>query len=198
MIDTDFNAIQIIGDTIILRPGQSLDFGGIAKGWAVDNAASLLQLYGYSDFFVNAGGDIYAKGSNEEGSGGWVIGVENPFTEKIIASLVLRDKAIATSGSYKRHWNIDQQNRHHLINPITGENENAIVSVTLIAPECALADGFTKSIFNAPISEGLRLIEEHNMEGLIFTTKGQLLYTKGLREKYDFEFTETEGQLSFV
>jgi thiamine biosynthesis lipoprotein len=43
-----------------------LDFGGIAKGWAVDKAASLIRLFGYDDFFVNAGGDIYASGTNEE------------------------------------------------------------------------------------------------------------------------------------
>lgn len=155
-------------------------------------------MFGYDDFFVNAGGDIYASGNNDEASGGWVIGIENPFTEEIIASLILQDAAIATSGSYKRKWDIDRKKYHHLINPLTGGNENAIMSVTLVASSCTDSDGFTKSIFNAPASEGLRLIEQKGMEGLIFTVSGKLLYTKGLREKYRLDFFETDGQLSFV
>ncbi|OIP54029.1 hypothetical protein AUK10_01735 [Candidatus Gracilibacteria bacterium CG2_30_37_12] len=193
VVDTNFEAIQIEGDIITLQPGQTLDFGGIAKGWAVDRAALLIRLFGYDDFFVNAGGDIYASGTNEEGDGGWIIGVENPFTQEIIASLNLKNTAIATSGSYKRKWDIAEKKYHHLVNPLTGGNENAIISVTLISPECASSDGFTKSVFNAPVSEGIRLIEQNNMEGIIFTTSGQLLYTKGLQEKYDLHFIETNG-----
>lgn len=193
VIDTNFEAIQIEGDIITLQPWQSLDFGGIAKGWAVDKATSLIRLFGYDDFFVNAGGDIYASGTNEEWDGGWIIGVENPFSGEIIASLNLKNTAIATSGSYKRKWDIAEKKYHHLVNPLTGGNENAIISVTLISPECASSDGFTKSVFNAPVSEGIRLIEQNNMEGIIFTKSGQLLYTKGLQDKYDLQFMETNG-----
>jgi len=190
IINTDFESIQIEGDMITLQPGQSLDFGGIAKGWSVDKASSLLRLFGYDNFFINAGGDIYASGSNEEAIGGWIIGIENPFTEEVIASIILHDAAIATSWSYKRKWDIGEKKYHHLVNPVTSGNENAIISVTLISSECANCDGFTKSIFNAPVSEGIRLIEQNGMEGLIFTSSGQLLYTKYLQEKYDLEFVE--------
>lgn len=190
-VDTNFDKIQIEGDVITLEPGQSLDFGGIGKWWAVDKGSSLLRLFGYENFFINAWGDIYASGNREVGKIGWVIGVENPFTEDVIASLVLKNSAIATSGSYKRKWDINEKKYHHLINPITSGNENAIVSVTLIASECAKTDGFTKSIFNAPVSDGLRLIEQNDMEGLIFTSSGQLLYSKGLQEKYELDFGET-------
>lgn len=177
----------------MLQPEQSLDFGGIAKGWAVDGASSLLRELGHDRFFVNAGGDIYASGSSENTDDGWVIGIENPFTEEIIASVTLQDAAIATSGSYKRHWNIGEKRYHHLINPLTGENENTIISVALIAPNCTRVDGFTKSIFNVPVSEGLRLIEQNDMEGMIFTTSGEILYTKGLQERYHLIFAEMEG-----
>jgi len=191
-INVDLTAIRIEGNVITLQPGQSLDFGGIAKGWAVDKAALLLRTFGYDDFFVNAGGDIFASGENGEGVDGWVIGIESPFTEKVIASLVLRDSAVATSGSYKRKWQIGGKSYHHLVNPKNLENENSIISVTLIAPDCTHSDGFTKSVFNAPVSEGLRLIEQNSMEGFLFTASGQLLYTKGLKEKYHLDFSEIE------
>lgn len=177
---------------ITLQPRQSLDFGGIAKGWAVDGTASLLRSFGYSDFFVNAGGDIYASGSNEGTNKGWIIGIENPFTGEVIASVTLRDMAIATSGSYKRNWDIGEKKYHHLVNPLTGENENTVVSVALIAPECAIADGFTKSVFNTPVLEGLRLMEQNGIEGMIFTDSGELFCTQRLEEKYGLGLADME------
>ncbi|MDD2916654.1 MAG: FAD:protein FMN transferase [Candidatus Gracilibacteria bacterium] len=190
VVNTDFDAVRITDDVITLEPGQALDFGGIGKGWAVDKGSELLRLFGYDNFFINAGGDIYASGNRESSKNGWIIGIENPFTEEVIASIVLQDAAIATSGSYKRKWDMNQQAYHHLINPKTLGNEHAIVSVTLISPECARCDGFTKSVFNAPVSEGIRLIEQHGMDGLIFTSAGELLSTKGLSEKYELDFVE--------
>lgn len=63
------------------------------------------------------------------------------------------------------------------------------MSVTLIAPECAITDAFTKIIFNASIHDSIRLIEQNGMEGMIFTSAKQLLTTKGLEEKYHFILT---------
>ena len=65
-IDTDFSKVFIGTDTVSLDENQNLDFGGIAKGYAVDMASAILLAFGYDNFFVNAGGDIYAHGNNEE------------------------------------------------------------------------------------------------------------------------------------
>ncbi len=192
MVNTDFESIQIDRDVITLQPEQSLDFGGIAKGWAVDGTTSLLRLFGYENFFINAGGDIYASGVNENGDDGWVIGIESPFNGEVIASVLLKDMAIATSGSYKRKWDVQSKHYHHLINPLTGANENGIQSVAIIANNCASSDGFTKSIFNARAQDGIRLIEQNNMDGLIITSEKKILYTKGLVGKYDLTFAESE------
>lgn len=140
---------------------------------------------------MNAGGDVRVSGSGGNGEDGWVVGVENPFSGGIAGSFVLRDAAVATSGSYKRKWNADGGTYHHLVNPRTGANENAIVSVTLVAPDCATADGFTKAAFNAPIEEGIRLIESNGMEGFVFTASGQLLRTRGLEKKYGFALSRS-------
>ena len=85
---------------------QYLDLGGIAKGYAVDMAAAILLAFGYDNFFVNAGGDIYAHGLNEPGQA-WTIGIENPFSLVVDTSICLKNTAIATSGRYKRKWTID-------------------------------------------------------------------------------------------
>lgn len=116
--DTDFSKVLIGTDRISIGEHQSLDFGGIAKGYAVDMAAAILLAFGYDNFFVNAGGDIYTHGMNNSGEP-WVIGIENPFTLSIDTSLILKNTAIATSGRYKRNWNIEGRNYHHLVNPLS-------------------------------------------------------------------------------
>lgn len=100
---TDFSSVYSTGGEIVLGRGRALDFGGIAKGYAVDNAALILLTFGYDHFFVNAGGDIFAHGFNGK-ENGWRIGIENPFNGGTLATFLLKDKAVATSGSYKRRW----------------------------------------------------------------------------------------------
>ena len=190
-VDTDFSKISISGNRVSLAEHQELDFGGIGKGYAVDKAGEMLRIFGYDDFFVNAGGDIVAHGKNASGKP-WVIGVENPFTGTVNASFSLSDQAVATSGRYRRTWELHGTKRHHLVDPHTGENDDRIMSVTIIAPRCVDADTFTKKVFHLKEEEGLQAIESNGMEGLIVTKEGKTYFTKGLKEKYGFQEKESQ------
>jgi thiamine biosynthesis lipoprotein len=132
---------------------------------------------------VNAGGDIYAHGLNGSWLP-WTIGIENPFSLVVDLSIVLNNTAVATSGRYKRKWNIDGKEYHHLVNPLSGENKSEIMSVTLVGKKCVDCDSFTKSIFHLSPENGIEKIQELNMEWLIYTDDGRLIYTSGLLEKY--------------
>lgn len=106
-------------------------------------------------------------------------------------SISLRNSAVATSGRYKRKWNIDGKEYHHLIDPLSGENKNTIMSVTLVGKKCMDCDSFTKSIFHLSPEEGVEKILSKKMEGLIYAKDGHLVYTKGLSEKYNLTFAES-------
>ncbi len=186
-VDVDFSKVLVGSGIISLQPNQNLDFGGIAKWYAVDMASAMLLAFGYDNFFVNAGWDIYAHGCNESWLP-WSIGIENPFTLVADISLALKNTAIATSGRYKRNWQIDNQEYHHLVHPKTGTNNSPIMSVTLIGKKCVDCDSFTKSIFHLTPEEGIRKIHDYKLEGMIYDLHGNLFCSHGLIDTYGLIF----------
>lgn len=125
-------------------PETSLDFSAIAKGYGVDEVAEALLSLGYRDILVEIGGEVRACGDNAGRP--WRIGIADPAPEKaeersFPATIVLRDKACATSGDYRQFYQVDGKRYSHLIDPKTGHPiEHELTSVTVIAETCMLAD----------------------------------------------------------
>jgi FAD:protein FMN transferase len=115
------------------------DPSGLVKGWAIDRACSILDRYGYRDFFVDAGGDIQAYGRNPEGSP-WRVGVRHPVERDKVACVVLAsDLAVATSGTYEKG--------EHILDPHTGKPANALVSFTVVGRDILQADVYATAGF---------------------------------------------------
>ena len=116
-----------------------LDFGGIAKGYAVGLIADYLEQQGFEHFLINAGGDLITSG-NKLGKP-WSIGVQNPFEPGAIASIDLSGKsALFTSGNYLRFYRKGEKIVHHIIDPRSGEPSEHISSATVMANDPVLAD----------------------------------------------------------
>ncbi|HET6602187.1 MAG TPA: FAD:protein FMN transferase [Gaiella sp.] len=124
---------------IALEPGYRLDLGGIAKGWAADRVVAFLSESGPA--LVNAGGDVSAAGA------AWPVGVETPAGT---LTLELEAGGIATSGRDRRVWQRDGEERHHLIDPVTGEPATSdVLTVTVAATSAAEAEVLATSLFLA-------------------------------------------------
>lgn len=122
------------------NPFLQLDFGAIAKGLAVSEIAELLTVHSINDFIINAGGDIYASGSNLKRP--WRVAIEDPFQPGVIADLELASgMSIFTSGNYHRRYT-DENNipRHHIIDPSSGEPSRQISAATVIHADPVIAD----------------------------------------------------------
>jgi thiamine biosynthesis lipoprotein len=118
-----------------LEPGFHIDLGGIGKGYAVDRAIEILAVSG--PCLVNAGGDLAVRGEEP-----WAVGVEDGPT------LELTRGAIATSGRDRRRWRRGGQERHHLIDPVSGlPSLTDLVRVTVVAPTAVEADISAKVLF---------------------------------------------------
>jgi len=170
--------IKIKDDFVILSDNMEIDLGGIAKGYIVDKTFQFLKSNGIKNGLINAGGDIYCWGFNEKGEK-WKIGIENPFEEgKIIGIFEITDKGIATSGNYKRYLEIKKKKIGHIINPKTGlpTGEN-IASVTVIANDCTIADGFATGIFVLGIEKGLKVINKLKDVECLIIDKNRKIYT---------------------
>lgn len=165
--------IQTDGFFNIRRNGK-FDPSGLVKGWAIFNACKILRKSGFKNFYIEAGGDVQVFGKNKKGNY-WSVGIKNPFHQKqIIKVLTIKNKGVATSGTYIRG--------SHIYNP-KGEPDNKIVSLTVIGPNIYEADRFATAAF-AMGSRGIKFIEALNgFEGYIIDTQGMATMTSNF-EKY--------------
>lgn len=130
------------------RPGVGVDLGAIGKGYAVDRAAEELAQAGMTDFVVHGGfSSVLARGEHA-GQGGWPIGLKNPlFTEERYGTLLLRDGALATSGSNIQYFRYQGRRYGHLLDPRTGWPADALLSVSVMAPTAAEADALSTAFY---------------------------------------------------
>ena len=137
--------IRIAGNTLSsTNPSVQLDFGGIAKGYAIDIACDLLSARGIENAIVNAGGDLRAIGRHGERA--WRIAVRAPGGGVIGSLETGGDEAVFTSGNYER-FRLDNEVRYpHILDPRTGWPVRDLASVTVIADEGILADAAATAI----------------------------------------------------
>lgn len=166
-----------------ISPKVKLDFGAIAKGYAVDRAVEILRNSGVTAGSVNAGGDIAFIG--DKGGSPWRVAIQHPREAGgLLAVIPVRDRAVVTSGDYERYFEADGVRYHHLLNPLTGYPADACRSVTVQAPGAMLADGLATAAFVLGPEAGLKLLEEWpGVEGLIVSADGSVEVTSGLQGK---------------
>jgi len=168
--------------TICLPQKVGLDFGGVAKGWAAQEAAEQLQLYG--PVLMNAGGDIAVSGPLAGGEA-WPIGINNPFEPGTdFQVLHLKQGGVATSGKDRRRWHQNGQFRHHIINPLTGQPaETEVLAATVIAPNVMEAEAAAKAALILGPDRGLEWIEsDPTLAGLLVLDGGEVLYSQRMQE----------------
>lgn len=158
---------------------------GVVKGWAIYEAAKLLDRHGFDNYYVDAGGDIQVDG-HDSSLGKWRIGIRNPFNkEQIIKVLEINNEGVATSGTYERG--------EHIYNPKTGQNVNEIVSLTVIGQNILEADRIATGAF-AMGKKGIELIESiSGLEGYMIDKTGIATMTTGFN-KYVVTGVETNDR----
>jgi thiamine biosynthesis lipoprotein len=161
-----------------MPPGMALDFGGIAKGFAVDQAAKALP--DVPAFLIDAGGDILARGSGPGGDG-WLVSVASPFDDEAeVDRIRLRNEAVATSTTARRRWRRAGRWLHHIIDPATGKPAAGdIVAVTVRAPTATEADVFAKTALLMGVRRGRAFLEKQRAHGLFILTNGSVVASEG-------------------
>lgn len=167
------------------HPDLRIDLGGIAKGYAVDQAIEILRGYGVENASVSAGGDTRLLGDRRGRP--WMVGIKKPRSlsgdHEPAVVLPLQDVAISTSGDYERYF-IDPdtgERVHHIINPHTGRSVHGIVSVTIIGRQSIDADALSTSVFVLGVEKGLALVNAlPGIDSIIIDSSGTLHYSDGL------------------
>ncbi len=151
--------------TVFLRrKGMAITLGGIAKGYAVDKCVELLKARGFTDFMVQAGGDMYVAGS--KGTDPWMVGIRDPRgpKESMFAVSPIRDHSFSTSGDYERGFVKDGKRYHHILDTRTGMPATASRSVTIRARDAFTADAWSKVMFIYGWQKGLELIKANHLD----------------------------------
>lgn len=126
-------------DACAHRPDGRFDPTGVVKGWAIDEAAWMLDAVGARNFSINAGGDIVARGKPEPDRG-WRVGLRHPEQPgKVSVVLEIQDGAIATSATYERGA--------HIINPHASRPADGLLSFTIVGPSLTYADAYATAGF---------------------------------------------------
>ncbi|MEW6048778.1 MAG: FAD:protein FMN transferase [Bacillota bacterium] len=140
----------------LARPGMVLDLGAIAQGYGAERAAAVLRAHGVKSALVDVGGEIVAIGTRPSGpqganrtagSGPWRVGVRHPrFQDRLVATVLLEDRAAATSGDYERCFEYQGSRFGHVIHPFTGWPARGLVSVTVIHRSATVADALATAV----------------------------------------------------
>lgn len=158
------------------RAGMKLHLGGIGKGYAVDKAVALIRSRGFSDFMVQAGGDLYVAG--RRGDRPWRVGIRDPRgpPSAYFAASEVTDASFSTSGDYERTFIQDGVRYHHILDPDTGNPAMACRSVTIMAKDAVTADGISKGVFILGPKDGLPLIESIDGAGAVIVDRANQVH----------------------
>ncbi|MDD5931973.1 MAG: FAD:protein FMN transferase [Oscillospiraceae bacterium] len=186
-----------------LRPGQSVDLGGIAKGYASDCMADILSGAGVKHALAALSGNILAWGAKTDGTP-WRVGIRDPEqSDANVGVLLLQDAYAVTSGGYERYFEAGGKTYHHIIDPATGcPAESDLTSVTIVmdreqeelgsrAGNGTLCDALSTALFVMGEEEALAFWRggTYDFDAVLVTADGRVVATEGLGER----FIPTEG-----
>ena len=166
---------------------QSIDVNCIAKGYAADEAKKVLVKHKIKNAIINLGGNVYAHGSNVDGSP-WVIGIQHPMKDRgnYVGHISVKDKSVVTSGDYEKFLIYNNEKYHHIINPKTGYPvKNKIISTTIISDYSIDGDALTTCLYVMGVENGLKFIEKMNNIDAIIITEDKLIYaTENIKDAF--------------
>ena len=163
----------------ITDPEMTLDVGAVAKGYATEQVASIMEEKGVTGYVLNVGGNVCTLGTKANGEK-WTIGIENPNGEDYFAYLNLDGQSVVTSGSYQRFYYVDGKPYHHIIHPDTLMPADEYLSVSIICNNSALGDALSTALFCMSQQEGAELIEAMDgVEAMWVTEDGNKTFSSG-------------------
>ena len=171
---SNFNKLKFTSDYASLTKTDSrtqLNLSAIAKGYAVDKIATLLEEHNIKNYIVEIGGEIRVSGNKDSSGNLWIIGLGVPLTTSKANAFTMdiTDIAVATSGDYRNFIEKDGLRFSHTISPKTGKPvTNNLASVTVLANTCMEADAYATAIMSMGYEKGLEMSKKLNLPVIFF------------------------------
>lgn len=200
---TNYQDLILDEQTAYLKnPGQMVDLGGIAKGYAGDEAIAIYQKHGIQSAFISLGGNVVTLGNKPDGSP-WKVGIMNPRSKEdldgpqVLGAISVTNKAVVTAGDGERYFIRDGKRYHHILDPRTGyPAETDLMSVTLIMDASFDADALDTAVYILGREKGMELIKQvGGIEAVFITTDKKIFITDRLKETFTMLEGTSEYQL---
>lgn len=165
-----------------IEDGMEFDFGAVGKGYAADEAVSILEKNGIESALLDFGGNIQTIGKKIDGSL-WKVGIKNPWTGGAACALSVESKAVVTSGGYERFFEDETGNRYiHIFDPKTGHPcEGDLESVTIVCSSGKYADTLSTALFVMGKEAAVEWWKNNlDFEFVLLTKNHELIYSDGL------------------
>ena len=177
LVRSGYRKVEVRLSPASLKKSQTdvyCDLSGIAKGYAVDRVSGYLDISGHTDYVVEIGGEVRARGRNDRNSC-WQIGISKPQETVGVTRIVsLKNAAMATSGNYLNYFESGGKKYSHLIDPQTGYPiEHNVVSATVVHNQCAYADAMATAISVLGPEKGYELAVELSLAVHLIIDTGQ-------------------------
>jgi thiamine biosynthesis lipoprotein len=167
--------------------GQSVDLGGIGKGFAGAKILEVFKRFGISSAYSNLGGNVVTLGAKPDGSP-WQIGIQHPRHENsLVGSVSVVNQTVVTSGDYQRTFTDSQGKRHHhILDPTTGyPSQSGLISVSIVADKPVAADPLSTALFVAGMEKGLEFLRSFpQTEAILVDSELHVYVTQGLRTQF--------------
>lgn len=182
--------------TIMLKhKHQSIDLGGIAKGYAADEVRDIFVKNHINSAIIDLGGNIFALGKKTDGTL-WNVGIQNPLKPRgeFIGILNIKDKSVVTSGDYEKYFIKNGKKYHHIIDPRTGyPSESRLMSATIISDNSLDGDGLSTGVYILGVDKAMKLIEPMKGIDAIFIDEDKKVYaTSGISDSFILTNSEYE------
>ena len=169
-----FQDLSLKGDSLLSNPQQkTMDFNALAQGYTVDVIAELLDSHHISDYLIELGGELKAKGFNSRNKK-WTVGIDKPsnkidVNDRFQVILNLHNKSLATSGNYRKFHKKDGKIFSHTINPKTAYPvQHSLLSATVITDDCMKADAFATTFMVMGVEQTKDFLSKHaNLEAFL-------------------------------
>jgi len=163
----NYKAVHLKGNQVIKdNPAIKLDFNAIAQGFSSDEIGSFLHSKGIENYLIDVGGEVLGRGKKADGSA-WKVGVEKPSatadaSSTLKAIVKLQDKALSTSGNYRRYFEENGVRYSHTIDPKTGSPvKHSLLSVSVLARDCITADAYATAFMVMGLEQAKDFLQKH-------------------------------------
>lgn len=187
LAQVDYRRVAFDADsgTVTLGLGQSIDLGGIGKGFTSQRVTELMKASGVTSAMLSLGGNIQCLGSKPDGSA-WKIGIRDPWSQSgdLYCAVQVRDKAVITSGGYERYFVSDGKTYLHILDPRTGfPAQSGLSSVSIVTSNGTLGDGLSTTLYIMGLEKACDYWRAHAdaFDAIFIADDGSLYATSGLK-----------------